>query len=1009
MGNTKIKDSITGNIMSLSDGFIPLGMKEHGGVLYIASYNPNTNEGELGSIPSPVLHYSFNNTLYQGNTENLRITDIYNDSVIETVDARIYNNIVYLSDHKLHGGDKFITNLSVQSDNSSYGRIRVWHIDDESNLTQQNISYPIITEFENVEGSSFQKKGWYTAKLYSVIDSGKEIELEDCTRTSQKYYTFGSDNVQTSPYWFLNNVSNFDLDRTRINNYFNTYPNVPSGKLGVKFVPEYHKPLEHLVNDTYKGKYPMVYQNSNNDLFVIVHGFQYDADCPIQPDKIIVRANGLPITYIINQQEQDSENTTFYEEISLTRHSDEGSPMSNGFCSEGIYITFQEKEGHYIISNRFPCSEIDQDIYKYTEIKSVNQDETNTRGLFAVKIPNMNTDVKLSVDLYVCINQKYIQYATQDFPVFNPAIVLLETASILPLFTPQYFDITKAESDYFDIELFRESKQKCFISDYDGNILKYNSDTQKYELQSGNSQTLENYEQIRTYIYPQYAYTGSDFPRMYAMNTNVRELDQAKQFFVKCANEPEVILSNNSSITPLLLPCTSNNAQTQRTFFENEKNKICNLKQSEFKDYCLYQTNLNIINEYNPDHATAFIQNPDVSMSGDWIGQTTKHIWKSGWKSCECYTTNSGISQTDRTKGALGALNICTENGYILKDGIQQQGVGKPTIPGTPTNFQDNNLDFESFNLVTIGSQIRHSNYQAPYISFRPVNVAGNFKKSIANYNRGFVNLILEKCPGYINNQETITLDFINNIYNQSYLYDKKINFQLLNKGNTDIMYLSCPTYYVGDNTGNVNVHNLNNPIPQDDFTITIKQNGVNLWSKSITKNQKVTTSIYNSITPNCDSILKECSEIAISPTDNTKKVKFEVQITQSSAFPELNQMRRVVISPQLFVQLPDMNTLRRQYKSDYQVATQINLEKDNIRYGIYKNGDGAYSFVEANVAVDDTENLLNCCINNDSEFLNVSEMKTPKELHTNGTQNQINNQNEAALYSNQNANMQYL
>ena len=195
MGNTKIKDSITGNIMSLSDGFIPLGMKEHGGVLYIASYNPNTNEGELGSIPSPVLHYSFNNTLYQGNTENLRITDIYNDSIIENVDTRIYNNIVYLSDHKLHGGDKFITNLSVQSDNSSYGRIGVWHIGDDSNLTDQNISYPIITEFENVEESSFQKKGWYTAKLYSVIDSGKEIELEDCTRTAQKYYTFGSDNV----------------------------------------------------------------------------------------------------------------------------------------------------------------------------------------------------------------------------------------------------------------------------------------------------------------------------------------------------------------------------------------------------------------------------------------------------------------------------------------------------------------------------------------------------------------------------------------------------------------------------------------------------------------------------------------------------------------------------------------------------------------------------------------------------------------------------------------------
>jgi len=60
MGNTLIKDSITGNIMSLSNGFIPLGMKEHGGILYIASYNPQTKEGELGTIPSPIIAYTYN-------------------------------------------------------------------------------------------------------------------------------------------------------------------------------------------------------------------------------------------------------------------------------------------------------------------------------------------------------------------------------------------------------------------------------------------------------------------------------------------------------------------------------------------------------------------------------------------------------------------------------------------------------------------------------------------------------------------------------------------------------------------------------------------------------------------------------------------------------------------------------------------------------------------------------------------------------------------------------------
>lgn len=59
MGNTLIQDTATGNVMGLSEGFVPLGMKEYGGILYIASYNPSTKEGELGTIPSPKLNYIF--------------------------------------------------------------------------------------------------------------------------------------------------------------------------------------------------------------------------------------------------------------------------------------------------------------------------------------------------------------------------------------------------------------------------------------------------------------------------------------------------------------------------------------------------------------------------------------------------------------------------------------------------------------------------------------------------------------------------------------------------------------------------------------------------------------------------------------------------------------------------------------------------------------------------------------------------------------------------------------
>ena len=47
MGNYTLEGS------ELPDGFIPLGMKEHNGVIYIVSQNPITEEVQVGSYPSP--------------------------------------------------------------------------------------------------------------------------------------------------------------------------------------------------------------------------------------------------------------------------------------------------------------------------------------------------------------------------------------------------------------------------------------------------------------------------------------------------------------------------------------------------------------------------------------------------------------------------------------------------------------------------------------------------------------------------------------------------------------------------------------------------------------------------------------------------------------------------------------------------------------------------------------------------------------------------------------------
>ena len=63
-GNTKIDGA------QLSPGFIPVGMKEHNGILYIVSHNPQTKQSEIGTYPSPNKMQEHGvNLVFEGNGE----------------------------------------------------------------------------------------------------------------------------------------------------------------------------------------------------------------------------------------------------------------------------------------------------------------------------------------------------------------------------------------------------------------------------------------------------------------------------------------------------------------------------------------------------------------------------------------------------------------------------------------------------------------------------------------------------------------------------------------------------------------------------------------------------------------------------------------------------------------------------------------------------------------------------------------------------------------------------
>jgi hypothetical protein len=101
MGNRRVDNAF------LPSGYEPVGIKEYGGVIYVASYNPITGRSQVGSFPSPErkinslddeslgCNFQLFKHFYKSSTDDIRFID--SDTVL----------LPLTSDTSLHAGDKF--------------------------------------------------------------------------------------------------------------------------------------------------------------------------------------------------------------------------------------------------------------------------------------------------------------------------------------------------------------------------------------------------------------------------------------------------------------------------------------------------------------------------------------------------------------------------------------------------------------------------------------------------------------------------------------------------------------------------------------------------------------------------------------------------------------------------------------------------------------------------------------------------------------------------------------
>lgn len=466
MGNTLIQDSATGNIMGLNPGFIPTGIKEHGGIMYITSVGKDANGnpiGEIGTIPSPIIR------------------DIYKDKITYTV-----NNFIPIGlgdpltiTHKLYPADKFIVNLNMQVDESSLigtkhykasalsdgggnpdgdpsdivlsrkvigfaGRTYSLHTPLISYVDPEDKKVQLLQQTGSTnEVNLFSTKGVYSLDMYSTNVNGSKKVSGPLTYPQQ--YNGGA-----SKYWYLHNdgyesVFPKDLFEATLNKSLKQFPssNKP-GQLAVKLTPEKIGEFGMLPrkNDPKNTPITVKWTSPSTRYRSFFPGFYYSTDSGIYIDKlknirVVDENSGKDVSLSIYNGSIDRKSTISFQNITLN-------PYPSTVSKAGFFTTKQwENTGQYpqtvsqasyeLTNNLYPKWEGNRvffilssicDIKDHTKTELLSstegQDTHPHGGLFLADLgTKYNNWYRLELDYYDQYNNLQGSFSTRFNPYIN--------------------------------------------------------------------------------------------------------------------------------------------------------------------------------------------------------------------------------------------------------------------------------------------------------------------------------------------------------------------------------------------------------------------------------------------------------------------------------------------------------------------------------------------------------------------------------------------------------------
>lgn len=175
MGNRRIDNAY------LPSGYTPVGMKEYGGIIYVAAYNPITNKSQIGSFPSPERKISSNDSEMGNNLDLSLLTK--GEEVSSLVNLPCIKSDTILipltKDTSLHAGDKFVVFgdgiLNIKSDLTNYNNVK-----DDKVCSPKNKKYTLAlgilnsqNEFVDITKSLVRWNNEDTTDISLIEDNSK--------------------------------------------------------------------------------------------------------------------------------------------------------------------------------------------------------------------------------------------------------------------------------------------------------------------------------------------------------------------------------------------------------------------------------------------------------------------------------------------------------------------------------------------------------------------------------------------------------------------------------------------------------------------------------------------------------------------------------------------------------------------------------------------------------------------------------------------------------------------